>query len=73
MCRSKLVVFSPKHEIRTVVAMRWGGIKNGALLKLIEREGFRCFLPATRTWQRSNALKAALCRADYVRDQLACD
>jgi hypothetical protein len=34
----------PRHEIQTVVSMQWGGIKNGALLKLIEREGFDVFL-----------------------------
>ncbi len=41
---SKLVRFLPKHEIHTVVSMKWGGIKNGALLELIERQGFNAFL-----------------------------
>jgi predicted nuclease of predicted toxin-antitoxin system len=40
----KLARCLPRHEIQTVVAMQWGGIKNGALLKLIEREGFNVFL-----------------------------
>ena len=36
----KLVRFLPLHEVHTVVSMQWGGIKNGALLALIEREAF---------------------------------
>jgi hypothetical protein len=35
----KLVRSLPRHDIHTVVGMQWGGVKNGALLKLIEREG----------------------------------
>jgi hypothetical protein len=33
----------PRHEIHTVGGMQRGGIKNGALLKLIEREAFEVF------------------------------
>jgi predicted nuclease of predicted toxin-antitoxin system len=40
----KLARFLPHHEIHTVVGMKWGGVKNGALLALIEREGFHVFL-----------------------------
>jgi len=40
----KLVRSLPGYEIHTVVSMQWGGIKNGVLLKLIEREGFNVFL-----------------------------
>ena len=40
----KLARSLPRHEIHTVVTMQWGGIKNSALLKLIEREGFDVFL-----------------------------
>ena len=39
----KLVRSLPRHEIHTVVDMEWGGIKNGALLKLLERERFNVF------------------------------
>ena len=35
---AKLARFLPRHEIHTVVTMQWGGIKNGALLKLIKRK-----------------------------------
>jgi hypothetical protein len=40
----KLVPFLSRHDVQTVVSMKWGGIKNGALLMLIEREGFNVFL-----------------------------
>jgi len=40
----KLARSLPRHEIHTVVSMQWGGIKNGALLVLIERERFDVFL-----------------------------
>jgi len=40
----KLTRFLPQHEVHTVVGMKWGGIKNGALLALIERPGFQAFL-----------------------------
>jgi hypothetical protein len=40
----KLARFLPQHEVHTVVGMEWGGVKNGALLALIEREGFQAFL-----------------------------
>jgi hypothetical protein len=40
----ELVRLLPQHDIHTVVGMEWGGIKNGALLTLIEREGFQVFL-----------------------------
>ena len=40
----KLARLLPLHEIHTVAGMQWGGIKNGALLTLIEREGFDVFL-----------------------------
>ena len=41
---AKLARSLPGHEIHTVVTMQWGGIKNGALLKRIKREGFDVFL-----------------------------
>jgi hypothetical protein len=40
----KLVPLLPRHEIHTVAGMQWGGIKNGALLTLIEGERFDVFL-----------------------------
>ncbi len=61
----KLARVLPQHEIQTVVSIQWGGIKNGALLKLIEREGFNVFLPVTRTWKASSAWKASRGRPDH--------
>jgi len=40
----KLVRFLPSHEVHTVASMAWGGIKNGALLTLIESQAFHIFV-----------------------------
>ena len=40
----KLVLFLSGHDVHTVVGKGWGGIKNGALLALLEHEGFDVFL-----------------------------
>ncbi len=45
----KLIRFLPQHEIHTVVSMQWGGIKNGALLTLIDGGGFQVFCGAPGT------------------------
>jgi hypothetical protein len=52
----KLARFLPQHEIQTVVSMEWGGIKNGALLKLIEREGFQVFLTGDKNIENQQRL-----------------
>ena len=52
----KLARFLPGHEIHTVVSMRWGGIKNGALLKLIGREGFNVFLTGDKNMENQQRL-----------------
>ena len=36
--------------------MQWGGIKNGALLALIEREGFNVFLTGDKNMQNQQSL-----------------
>jgi putative NIF3 family GTP cyclohydrolase 1 type 2 len=54
--------------------MKWGGLKNGALLELIERERFDIFLTGDKKYaQTAAARRASLCRADHVRKQLAGD
>jgi uncharacterized protein (DUF433 family) len=53
----KLARSLPRHEVHTVVSMQWGGIKNGALLKLIERERFDVFL--TGDWSVSQRVSFA--------------
>jgi hypothetical protein len=40
----KLVRLLPQYDIQTVLTMQWGGIKNGALLQLIEQHRFDVFL-----------------------------
>jgi predicted nuclease of predicted toxin-antitoxin system len=48
----KLARSLPRHEIHTVVSMQWGGIKNGALLTLIERESFDVFLTGDKNMDK---------------------
>ena len=53
----KLVHFLPQHDIHTVVSMEWGGVKNGALLILIEREGFQVFLTGDKNMPAQQRLE----------------
>ena len=53
----KLARFLPQHEIQTVVSMEWGGVKNGALLMLIEREGFQVFLTGDKNMETQQRLE----------------
>ena len=52
----KLVPFLTGHEIQTVVTMEWGGIQNGALLALIERERFQVFLTGDKNMANQQQL-----------------
>ena len=47
----------PRREIHTVVSMQWGGIKNGALLTLIEAEGFNVFLTGDKNMEKQQRLE----------------
>jgi hypothetical protein len=53
----KLARSLPQHDIQTVVSMRWGGFKNGALLELIEREGFDVFLTGDKNMENQQRLE----------------
>ena len=53
---AKLARSLPQHEIHTVVGMQWGGIKNGALLKLIERERFAILLTGDKNMDKQHRL-----------------
>ena len=37
--------------------MHWGGVKNGALLKLIEHEGFEVFLTGDKNMEKQQSLE----------------
>jgi predicted nuclease of predicted toxin-antitoxin system len=54
---AKLLRSLPRHEIHTVVTMQWGGIKNGALLELVEREGFNVFLTGDKNMAHQQQLE----------------
>ncbi len=55
----KLAPFLMGHGIETVVSMGWGGVKNGALLASIEREGFEhlflSIIPCSASIKQSGA------------------
>jgi predicted nuclease of predicted toxin-antitoxin system len=53
----KLARALPRHEIHTVVSMQWGGIKNGALLTLVERDRFNVFLTGDKNMQNQQRLE----------------
>jgi predicted nuclease of predicted toxin-antitoxin system len=53
----KLARSLPRHEIHTVVSMQWGGVKNGALLTLIERERFDVFLTGDKNMEQQQRLE----------------
>jgi hypothetical protein len=53
----KLVRLLAQHDIHTVVSMEWGGIKNGALLTLIERQGFHAFLTGDKNMEAQQRLE----------------
>ncbi len=42
--RFKSLFQADMHEVSTVRDMKWNGIKNGVLLKLIQEKGFDCFV-----------------------------
>lgn len=52
----KLIPLLSGHDIQTVVSMNWGGIKNGALLGLIENEGFEVFLTGDKNMPNQQQL-----------------
>ncbi len=52
----KLAQSLPRHEVHTLVSMRWGGIKNGELLKLIECEAFGVFLTGDKNMDNQQQL-----------------
>ena len=53
----KLARSLPRHEIHTVVSMQWGGIENGALLILVERESFDVFLTGDKNIDKQQRLE----------------
>ena len=53
----KLARSLPRHEIHTVVSMKWGGVKNGALLTLIARESFDVFLTGDKNMDKQHRLE----------------
>ena len=53
----KLIPFLTGHTIQTVVGMAWGGVKNGALLALIGREGFEVFITGDKNMANQQKLE----------------
>lgn len=53
---AKLARALPGYAIQTVAGMQWGGIKNGSLLSLIERERFDVFLTGDKNMDKQQRL-----------------
>jgi hypothetical protein len=58
-CRANLGGISPQHDIQTVISMRWGGMKNGALLQLLEAHDFDVFITGHKICRTSSNSSAA--------------
>jgi predicted nuclease of predicted toxin-antitoxin system len=54
---AKLAQSLSPHEIHTVVSLQWGGITNGALLTLVERERFDVFLTGDKNMDKQQRLE----------------
>jgi predicted nuclease of predicted toxin-antitoxin system len=53
----KLACFLPRHEIHTVVSMKWGGLKNGALLDPDRAGTVRHFLTGDKNMHKQQRLE----------------
>ena len=51
--------------------MQWGGMKNGALLQLIEREGFSVFLTGDKNMENQQRLEGRPFAVLIMSNQLA--
>jgi hypothetical protein len=52
----KLARLLVSDVVETVVSMGWGGVKNGALLALVERAGFEVFVTGDKNMQAQQRL-----------------
>jgi hypothetical protein len=52
----RLAVELPAHDVTTVVAAGWAGLKNGELLGRVEGEGFEVFVTADRNLEYQQTL-----------------
>ena len=46
----------PGHQVSTVAGLGWGGVKNGALLKLLAAEGFEIFVTGDKNLQNQQTI-----------------
>jgi hypothetical protein len=53
----KLKLDFPEHEVHTVRDKKWNGIQNGALLKLLEENGFDVFLTFDKNLEHQQNFK----------------
>src|SRR5579872_908500 len=71
--RFKLLFPTDEHEVYTVRDMGWNGIKNGAMLKLLEEHQFDCWIIVDKNLpyqQNISALPCIIIVLDVFRNTL---
>ena len=71
--RFKTLFPADGHEVYTIRDMQWNGIKNGALLKLLEQHGFDCLIIADKNLpyqQNLSSLPCVIIVLDVFRNTL---
>jgi predicted nuclease of predicted toxin-antitoxin system len=71
--RFKVLFPTAIHEVYTVRDMQWNGIKNGALLKLLQEHQFDCWIVVDKNipyQQNISALPCLIIVLDVIRNTL---
>jgi hypothetical protein len=66
-------LFLPGYEVVTISDMKWNGVKNGALLKLLQEHNFDCWIVVDKNipYQQNQAkLPCTILILDVVRNTL---
>ena len=50
------IALAPRHDVTTTTYMGWAGVKNGALLKLIEEERYDVFVTGDKNLENQQQL-----------------
>ena len=72
--RFKNLFSNTKHEVYTVRDMQWNGVKNGALLQLLEAHDFHCWIVVDKNipyQQNISKIPCTVIVLDVFRNTLA--
>ena len=72
--RFKSLFSNTKHEVYTVRDMQWNGVKNGALLQLLEAHNFNCWIVVDKNipyQQNISKIPCPIIVLDVFRNTLA--